>query len=346
MIKKNYFFWVFLILIPVSALFLLYQFIYSPVLPGSSQSKIIKISSGTDFKDLLKILEEDEILLNTKIFSLLANKMNFKDGKVKSGLYKIQKGTNLIQLIRKLRAGDQEPVNVVLTTERTPENIAGKVATFIESDSISLLSYFNNNKLIGKEGFTKDNFQSLFIPNTYQMFWNTSAESFVIRMKAEYDKFWKSNQRIEKAALLSLTPQEVYTLASIVEKETLLKSEKTRIAGVYLNRLNIGMPLQADPTVVFARKDFLARRVTDFHTKFDSPYNTYKYTGLPPGPITMSSISSIDAVLNPEKHNYLYFCAVGDESGRHSFAESLSVHNRNAQIYRDNLIRRGLRKKN
>lgn len=326
-----------------SGLFLLYLFVYSPVLPSSSQSKMIKIPSGTDFNSLLRILEKDEILSNTQFFSLLSKKMNFKDGKVKSGLYKIEKGTNLIQLIRKLRAGDQEPVNVVLTTERMPENVAGKVATFIESDSLSLIELFNNNELIGTEGFTKDNFQSLFIPNTYEMFWNTNPDAFLSRMKAEYDKFWKSNRRIEKAALLSLSPQEVYTLASIVEKETLQKSEKARIAGVYLNRLRIGMPLQADPTAVFARKDFLARRVTDFHTKFDSPYNTYKYTGLPPGPITMSSISSIDAVLNPEKHNYLYFCAVGDESGLHSFAESLSDHNRNAQIYRENLVRRGLR---
>ncbi|MFM7089815.1 MAG: endolytic transglycosylase MltG, partial [Bacteroidota bacterium] len=139
------------------------------------------------------------------------------------------------------------------------------------------------------------------------------------------------------------TPQEVYTLASIVEKETLQKSEKARIAGVYLNRLSVGMPLQADPTAVFARKDFLARRVTDFHTKFDSPYNTYKYPGLPPGPITMSSISSIDAVINYEKHDFLYFCAIGDESGLHAFATNLSEHNKNARNYRDNLIKRGLR---
>lgn len=343
MIKRNSLFPILLILTTGSALFLLYQLIYSPVLPGFSQSKMIKIPSGTDFNSLLMILEKDEILSNTQFFSILSKKMNFKDGKVKPGLYKIKKGTNLIQLIRKLRAGDQEPVNVVLTTERMPENVAGKVATFIESDSLSLIEFFNNNELIGSEGFTKDNLQSLFIPNTYQMFWNTTPNAFLSRMKAEYDKFWKSNRRIEKAALLSLSPQEVYTLASIVEKETLQKSEKARIAGVYLNRLRIGMPLQADPTAVFARKDFLARRVTDFHTKYDSPFNTYKYTGLPPGPISMSSISSIDAVLNPEKHNYLYFCAVGDESGLHSFAESLSEHNKNAQIYRENLVRRGLR---
>lgn len=322
---------------------LLYLLNYTPVITGYSQNKMIKIPSGTNFNNLVEILEKEEIISNTPVFTFLAEKMNFKDGKVKSGLYKIEKGINLIQLIRKLRAGNQEPVNVVLTTERMPENVAGKVATFIESDSFSLIEIFRNNQLIGKEGFTEDNFQSLFIPNTYQMFWNISPEAFLIRMKKEYDNFWKTNGRIEKAKKLSLSPQEVYILASIVEKETLQKTEKARIAGVYLNRLRIGMPLQADPTAVFARKDFLAKRVTDYHTKFDSPYNTYKYQGLPPGPITMSSISSIEAVLNPEKHKFLYFCAIGDESGLHSFAEDLTQHNRNARIYRENLVRRGLR---
>ena len=343
MIKKNYFFWGLLLNATISGMLLMYQLVYSPVLPGSLQSKIIRIPSGTDFKGLLILLEEEKILANTTVFSILSEKMNYKDGKIKPGQYKINKGINLIQLVRKFRAGNQEPVNVVLTTERMPENVAAKVSSFIEPDSISLNDIFSGNEIIGKEGFTKENFQSLFIPNTYQMYWNTSAPAFLNRMKSEYDKFWASNQRLKKAASLALTPQEVYTLASIVEKETQQNIEKKRIAGVYLNRLKIGMPLQADPTAVFARKDFLTRRVTDFHTKFDSPYNTYKYTGLPPGPITMSSISSIDAVLNYEKHNYLYFCAVGDESGLHSFATDLSEHNRNARIYRDNLIRRGLR---
>lgn len=343
MIKRNYFFLGLLLTTTLSGMLLIYQLVYSPVLPGYEHSKIIRIPSGTDFKSLLILLEEEKILANTTVFSFLSKKMNFKDGKIKSGQYRIIKGDNLIQLIRKLRAGMQEPVNVILTTERMPENVAAKVSSFIEPDSITLNEVFSSNEFIGKEGFTKENFQSLFIPNTYQMYWNISASSFLLRMKLEYDKFWGTNQRKEKAAALSLTPQEVYTLASIVEKETQQNIEKKRIAGVYLNRLNIGMPLQADPTAVFARKDFLARRVTDYHTKFDSPYNTYKYTGLPPGPISMSSISSIDAVLNYEKHNYLYFCAVGDESGLHSFATDLSEHNRNARIYRDNLIRRGLR---
>lgn len=343
MIKKNYFIWISLLVLSFCGLFTLFQLIYSPVLPGTFQSKTIKIPTGTDFNGLSQILTGEGILSNTQVFSILSRRMNFKDGKVKSGIYKINKGTNLIQLIRKLRAGDQEAVNVILTAERMPENVAAKVSTFIEPDSITLINLFNNNQIIGTEGFTKENFQSLFIPNTYQMFWNTSAESFLKRMKSEYDKFWQSNQRLDKAKKLNLTPQEVYTLASIVEKETLQKSEKARIAGVYLNRLSVGMPLQADPTAVFARKDFLARRVTDFHTKFDSPYNTYKYPGLPPGPITMSSISSIDAVINYEKHDFLYFCAIGDESGLHAFATNLSEHNKNARNYRDNLIKRGLR---
>jgi UPF0755 protein len=343
MIKKYNFIWVLIIGLSLLGIFLIYQLVYSPVLPGTFQSKTIKIPTGTDFSGLSNMLEKEGILSNTRVFSILSNRMNFKDGKIRSGIYKINKGTNLIQLIRKLRAGDQEVVNVVLTTERMPENVAAKVATFLEPDSTTFNNLFKDNKIIGTEGFTKDNFQSLFIPNTYQMFWSTSAESFLIRMKTEYDTFWNTNQRREKAEKLKLTPQEVYTLASIVEKETLQKSEKARIAGVYVNRLKVGMPLQADPTAVFARKDFLARRVTDFHTKFDSPYNTYKYKGLPPGPIAMSSVSSIEAVLNYESHNYFYFCAIGDASGLHAFATNLSEHNKNAKNYRDNLVRRGLR---
>jgi UPF0755 protein len=341
--KKNKRIGIALFVIILSGIFLLYRLIYLPVLPDSNQNKLIKIPTGSNLNELLEILEKEQVLSDTRMFLLLAKRMNFKDGTIKPGLYEIEKGLNLIQLIRKLRAGDQKPVNVVLTTERMPQDVAGKFATFIESDSLAILNTFYHNSLIGKEGFTKENFQSLFIPNTYQMFWNTSPEKLLIRMKSEYDKFWQKNGRVKKAGLLSLTPQEVYTLASIVEKETLQNKEKARIAGVYLNRLRIGMPLQADPTAVFARKDFLTKRVTDFHTKYDSPYNTYKYTGLPPGPITMAGIASIDAVLQAEKHPFLYFCAIGDDSGLHSFASSLPEHNRNAKRYRENLIRRGLR---
>ncbi|HFB99774.1 MAG TPA: endolytic transglycosylase MltG, partial [Phaeodactylibacter sp.] len=193
----------------------------------------------------------------------------------------------------------------------------------------------HNQEFINKLGFKKETLISLFIPNTYEFFWNTNAKQFFEKMKKEQGIFWKKNNREKKAADLNMTKAEVYTLASIVERETNQNDEKKRIAGVYLNRLKKGILLQADPTVVFATRDFAARRVLNRHINFDSPYNTYKYAGLPPGPISMASISSIDAVLNAEKHSYLYFCAKPDNSGHHAFAKTLAGHNRNANKFRN-----------
>ena len=207
MIKKNYFLWGLLLTVTLSGMLLIYQLVYSPVLPGPMQSKTLRIPSGTDFKGMLILLKKEKILANTTVFSILSEKMNFKEGKVKPGQYKINKGINLIQLVRKFRAGNQEPVNVVLATERMPENVAAKVSSFIEPDSISLNDIFSANEIIGTDGFTRENFQSLFIPNTYQMYWNTTTQVFLSRMKTEYDKFWASNQRLKKAESLLLTPQ-------------------------------------------------------------------------------------------------------------------------------------------
>lgn len=304
---------------------------------------LVKIPVQTTLSGVEDSLIRAGVLTKTWGFRLLASRMNYRDGKIRPGLYRIRRGTGLVSLIRMLRSGDQFPVAVTLTTERMPEDVAGKLSRYLSSDSISFIHYFQNNPLIGTAGFTRENLHSVFIPNTYEIYWTASPTDFLHRMKTEWDRFWKGGRRFQRAKSLGLTPQEVYTLASIVDKETLVSDEQKRIAGVYYNRLRIGMPLQADPTAVFARRDFSTRRVTDFHTKFDSPYNTYRYKGLPPGPITMASVGAIDAVLQPEKHAYLYFCALGDESGRHAFAVTLSAHNRNAAIYRENLKRRGLR---
>jgi len=262
---------------------------------------------------------------------------------MRAGRFEVEPGWSMLQLIRHLRNGPQSPVQLVLNNERLPENVAAKAAQFIEPDSIAIWSAMQQEAFIKELGFSPETLMSLFIPNTYEFFWNTKPKAFLNRMKREHDRFWGTNQRREKAEQLGLSPAEVYTLASIVEKETLIAEEKPRIAGVYLNRLDIGMRLQADPTAVFARRDFGAARVLDYHTQYDSPYNTYRYAGLPPGPIAMASIASIDAVLEPESHQYLYFCAKGDGSGLHAFARTLSAHNRNAAIYRRNLRARGLR---
>ena len=231
----------------------------------------------------------------------------------------------------------------MLTNERLPEEVAAKAARFVEADSTDFMALFTDEAYLREIGYTSETLMGAFIPNTYEVYWDISPRRFMSRMIREHDNFWNQNDRKAKAQKLGLTPEEVYTLASIVEKETLLDKEKPRIAGVYLNRLKKGMLLQADPTSVFARRDFDTPRVTDYHTKFDSPYNTYMYKGLPPGPISMASISSIDGVLNREAHDYLFFCAVGDGSGEHAFAKTLEGHNNNARRYRENLQARGLR---
>jgi UPF0755 protein len=232
-----------------------------------------------------------------------------------------------------LRNGEQAPVKVVLNNERLPEEVAGKVARFIEADSFSLLQTFRDRAYLRELDLTEETLLTVFIPNTYEFYWNTDAKGFVSRMVKEHAAFWDKNDRRAKAKQQGLTEKEVYILASIVERETNAKSEMPTIAGVYLNRLRIDMKLQADPTSVFATRDFGTRRVTEWHTTYDSPYNTYVYKGLPPGPISMASISSIDAVLNPEKHRYLYFCARPDESGTHVFAESFAAHKVNAERF-------------
>jgi UPF0755 protein len=256
---------------------------------------------------------------------------------MRSGRFEISPGWNTITLIRHLRNGKQSPVDLVINNARLVEEVAGKAARFIEPDSVALVALLTDKAYLKKYNYSKETLMSLFIPNTYEFYWNTTPEQFMERMIKEHDDFWNKKGRLKKAKALNMTPEAVYTLASIVEKETQQNSEKERMAGVYLNRLEQGILLQADPTAVFATRDFDTKRVLNYHINFDSPYNTYKYAGLPPGPISMASIPSIDAVLNAEQHDYIFFCAKGDGSGLHNFAKNLAAHNRNVQIYKKNL---------
>lgn len=233
--------------------------------------------------------------------------------------------------------------NVTLSTEREPMNVAAKAARFLNADSLAFQQLFQDEDYLDSIGYTPQTLQTIFLPNTYELYTNSSPRVFVARMLKEHQRFWDSNGRLEKARQLGLSPAEVYTLASIVEKETLESSERPRIAGLYLNRLAIEMPLQADPTVVFASRQFDLNRVLKIHLEIDSPYNTYRHTGLPPGPIAMSSPSSIDAVLSPETHEYFYMCARGDGSGLHNFAKTLAGHGQNIATYQANLRGLGLR---
>jgi UPF0755 protein len=307
--------------------------IYFSGVPAQLANQYVCIPTGSSFDEVVGILKKGGFIKNEADFRWLAGQMNYKKDKMRAGRFEIQPGWTNRQLIQHLRTGEQAPVKVVLNNERLPEEVAGQVARFIETDSATLCAAFRDRSLLNEIGYTEETLLTAFIPNTYEMYWNTDAASFVKRLLKEHDAFWSKNERRNKAKALGLTEKQVYILASIVERETNYNPEKPTIAGVYLNRLKIDMKLQADPTSVFATRDFTTRRVTEYHTTFDSPYNTYVYKGLPPGPISMASIPSIDAVLNHEKHNYLYFCAKPDDSGSHAFAESFAAHKVNADRF-------------
>lgn len=315
--------------------------IYLSGVPGELSKQYLLIPTGASFEQVMDSLKAGPFIDDEAGFRWLADEMKYKKSVMRAGRYAIQPGWSNRDLIRHLRKGEQAPVNVILNTARLPEDVAGRVAQFLEADSLSFLKTFLDPAVVAELGYTPETLISLFIPNTYQMFWTTGPKGFLERMAKEHDAFWDKENRRAKAQALGLTPEQVYTLASIVERETNNTSEKPTVAGVYLNRLKVDMPLQADPTCVFATRDFTTRRVTEFHITFNSPYNTYLHKGLPPGPISMASISSIDAVLNPGKHDYLYFCAKPDDSGSHTFAATYAAHLVNAARFQNWLRQRG-----
>lgn len=320
----------------------LYQGIYKPNvnLKGKNQT-IIYIPTGSNYQDVKKILFSEGIIINTNTFDWLAEKKDYVQH-VKPGRYLIKASFSNNDIINMLRAGQQLPVKLKFNNIRTKNQLAGKIAAQIEADSAEMEQLLNDEETAQKYNFNKENFLTMFLPNTYEFIWNTSAAQFIERMNKEYKKFW-NNDRIAKAKNLGLSPIEISILASIVDKETQKTSEMSRIAGVYLNRIKRNMPLQADPTVVYAVGDFSIRRVLKRHLEIESPYNTYKNTGLPPGPICVPAVTTIDKTLNAERHHYLYFCAREDFSGFHNFAENLAQHNNNAQKYQKSLDKRKIR---
>lgn len=322
----------------LSAIFFFRQF----NVPSDLQPLIISIAPKTNFEQLTQQLIDSGVVANPLLFEFFGKRMQY-NRYIKSGRFAIQPGWNTIELIRNLRMGANLPIRITINQARLVEELAGQVASKFYFDSTALSQVLFADSTLESLDLDSNTLMSLFIPNTYEMYWNTTPEGFIQRMKKEHDNFWNQSDRLKKAAQKGLTPEEVYTMASIVEKETLIYEEKERMAGVYLNRIKQGIPLMADPTAVFARRDFETGRVTYYHTKFDNPYNTYMYAGLPPGPICLTSISSIDAVLNAEEHEYLYFCALGDGSGQHSFATDLRGHGANVRIYKNNLRKRGIR---
>jgi UPF0755 protein len=313
----------------------------SNVYLGEKKEEYIFIKTGSTLDDVVQYLVGNGLVLNGNTFKFFAELRNYEGSNIKPGRYKVFSGMGNFELINLLRSGKQEPVKVVLTNARTKEQLAGIISRKIEADSLSLLDIFNNSEFLYPFGFSPENVIGMFLPNTYEFYWNTSASQFFAKMEPEYRKFW-TESRIRKAQQMNLTQGEVATLASIVEKETNYNPEKKIIAGVYLNRIKKGMPLQADPTVVFAVSDFSIKRITSEHTSVNSPYNTYKNLGLPPGPICMPGKSSLDAVLNAETHNFIYFCAKEDFSGAHNFATNFDEHQKNARKYQKALNARAI----
>ncbi|MBE7177559.1 MAG: endolytic transglycosylase MltG [Mucilaginibacter polytrichastri] len=296
----------------------------------TDRQKYLYIKTGSAYGDVYHTLQEQGILKDTTSFQWVAAHMEYT--RIKPGKYRLQKGMNNRTLINMLKAGNQEPVRISFRNLRLKEDFAKYVSANIEADSASVMRLLDSSDFVGKKGFTTDNIFTMFIPNTYELWWNTSAREFFDRMSSEYSKFWTPARR-EKAQKIGLSPIEVTTLASIVDAEALHDEEMPAVAGLYMNRLNKGIKLESDPTVIFAQKDFTIRRVLNKYLIINSPYNTYMYAGLPPGPIMMPSIRAIDAVLNYQKHNYLYMCAKEDFSGYHNFASNHADHIANARRF-------------
>lgn len=307
----------------------LYRYIFNHNIqtPGS-----IIIPLHATYEQVIDSLKKHEIIMNYEAFDWVAKRKKYNEA-IKPGKYLLDKGLNTNEIVNMLKSGNQQPIQVTFNNLRFIEELAGAVSKYIEPDSTDLLQKFNDPAIHEKYGFTKSTFHCMFIPNTYEFYWTTTADQFLERMSMEYRRFW-NKERKNKAVELGLTPEEVMTVASIVQEETNKKDEKPIVAGLYLNRIKRGMPLQADPTVKFALGNFHIKRVLNIHLAIDSPYNTYKYAGLPPGPINFPEISSIEAVLNASKTSYIYMCARQDFSGYHNFARNLSAHNANARKYK------------
>lgn len=323
-----------ILLIGSASLFciLIFPIFLQPIVPSDREPISLYIPTNATYSQVIDSLVASGLVFPLQPFNQCAKLLKYPD-LVKPGHYRLLPGMTVWKLIRHLRSGQQVAVKVTFNNLRNIEALAGKVSRYLEPDSLAFLACFARLRdYLPDSPVGEDSTLCMFIPNSYEFMWNTSPVQFAERMHREYSSFW-SNERAEAAKALELTPVQVYILASIVEKETIVQQEKPTIAGVYLNRLHRGMLLQADPTVVFAIGDFQRERILLRDLEVESPYNTYKHVGLPPGPIYMPDTRSIDAVLHPEKHDYLYFCAKADDSGRHAFAKTLAAHNENARKF-------------
>ena len=316
--------------------FYLYQVIKTPNILVQQEDTYFHIFPGTTFKQLQDSLYHQKIVNDLVSFSMLAKYKGY-DRTIKPGRYLLKSDMSNSEAINLLRSGNQSAVNVTFNNIRLLKEISEKLCTNIALTPDELTATMADSTLIASYGFDEENLISMFIPNTYQVYWDITAKGLLDRMYSEYQAFWDEEKK-SKADSLGLTPKEVSVLASIVYAESQQHADELpRIAGLYLNRLDRNMALQADPTLIFALGDFTIKRVLNEHKEIDSPYNTYKFTGLPPGPIRSPSIAAIMGVLDHEEHNYLYMCAKEDFSGYHNFASNLTEHNRNARLYQNAL---------
>ncbi len=324
-----------------------YQILYTANVLVDRDDRMFVIHSGATYRTVQEELSRGGYVNDLVSFSFLARLMDY-DKEIRPGRYYLRRNMTNIQAINVLKSGKAEPVKVTFTVIRLRSELSEKITKNIGVTAVEFDEALDEFIASNKEGFTRENILTMFIPNTYQVYFNVNPEDLIERMHQEYEKFWSAARRA-KAKEVGLTPIEVSILASIVQAETVKQIEAPVIAGLYYNRLKKDMPLQADPTLVFAVGDFTLKRVLNEHKDVESPYNTYKYAGLPPGPINLPQIPMIDAVLNYEKHRYLYMCAREDFSGFHNFASNLSEHNLNARRYQQALtieIRKGAHKKN
>ncbi len=308
----------------------------------TDKKEYLYIHTGATFNDVYQTIKDEGIVKDTASFYSSAQNMNYVN-RIKPGRYHLHSGFSNRKLINMLASGTQEPVTLSFHNLRLKEQFAGFVSKKIEPDSVAILRLLDSASYLQQYGFTPDNVYTMFLPNSYQMYWNTSPEKFFKRMYANYEKFW-TPERKQKAAAIDLDPIQVSVLASIVDAEALHDDEMPTIAGLYLNRLKKGMKLESDPTVIFAENDFTIHRVLTRYLSINSPYNTYLHTGLPPGPIMMPSVNAVNSVLDYQKNDYIYMCAKEDFSGNHNFADNMAQHLINAHKFQQALNERNIRR--
>jgi UPF0755 protein len=326
------------LLVIVVILVIICRNLFAISIVADKKKQLLYIPTGASYEQVMDSLEARLVIKNKKALRWLAEKKKYPE-MIKPGRYVIDNAMSCNSLINLLRSGKQSPVKITFNNVRTLNEIAGKIGKQIEADSSEIIQFLSDDSNYTIDGFKKENIISLFIPNTYELYWNTNARNLYARMLKEYRSFW-NDKRLSEAKEKGLDPFQVSILASIIDDEVAKRDEKPRIAGVYLNRLKRGMPLQACPTIKFALNDFTITRVLNKYLLVDSPYNTYKHSGFPPGPIGCSTIDGIDAVLNAEKHDYIFFAAKADFSGYHNFSRTLAEHNRYAAQYQKELNKR------